>query len=605
MARKLIDTTRRLLEQETGTIYKTHGGAIRIALSFPNTYYLGMSNLGFQVVYRLFNELPGVVCERTFLPEPDDQQEHRRTQTPLFTLESRSNVKDFDVLAFSVSYELDYPNLLHIMDLAGIPIRAAERDDRHPLILVGGPVTILNAEPLCEFVDAMVVGEAEELVEPIADILKEFRGDKRRILLELAKLPGLYVPSFYQVDYHKDGTVRGFSSTEETSLPVQRQWVRSLEPYNISSVITTPNTEFSNMKLTEIMRGCGRHCRFCVVGYAMLPPRFKSQDTVVGTYDNVGLSERVGLVGASVYDHPDCETMTSDLVAKGIKYNVSSLRADTITDLLVENMYKGGQKSITIAPEAGSERLRGFINKVLTADQIRSAVEKAIRAGVRRVKLYYMVGIPSETMEDVEGICETAEMIRHEYGPERISLSVSCHVPKPGAPFMWVGQDPQPLLQQKVDHIRGRLRKYGNVKVLGESPRIAKIEATMARGDRRASALVYESYRQGSYSKSVLRDSGVSPAFFADRPREFDEVFPWDLIDLGFPKSYLWKEWQRALKMQFDPPCDVASCSRCGLCPSERDALDKRPWVGLTDYLNSRGSKRNLTQLTIAGGRKP
>lgn len=599
MSRKLTDTARRLLAEETGTIYKTHGARLNVALAFPNTYFLGMSNLGFQCVYRLFNEMSAVRCERVFLPEPAEAEEYRHTRTPLFTLESQARVRDMDVLAFSISYELDYSNVLHILELSGIPLRSVERGDNDPIILVGGPVTILNPEPLADFVDAMVVGEAEEVLEPIADVLAEFRGDRMRTLVELAKIPGVYVPEFYEVEYHPDGTVKGFSTTHETTLPVPRQWVRTLEPYNITSVITTPNTEFANFKLTEIMRGCGRHCRFCVVGYAFLPPRFKSGDTVRSAFEEVGSAQKLGLVGASVYDHPDCEPMTTEIVDKGIAYNVSSLRADTITDVLAENMVRGGQKSITVAAEAGSDRLRKFINKDITEDQVRDAVEKAMRAGVKRIKLYFMVGLPTEEMDDVEGIPLMAEKLNKEFHPERISLSVSCHIPKPGAPFMWAAQDSLPLLEKKVDHVRGRLRRYGNVKVLGESPRVAMFEATMARGDRRASALVEEFYRERVFSKSIYKRSGIDPAFYATRPREIEEVFPWDLIDLGFPKSYLWKEWQRALKMSFDPPCDVSSCSRCGICPSVRDEIDTRQWVGLKDYLAERGSKRGLAPLSV------
>lgn len=595
MSRRLCETAKRLLEAETGTTFKTRGCALNVALSFPNTYYLGMSNLGFQVVYRLFNEIEGVRCERVFLPEPEEAAEYRRSRTALFTLESQTNVRDFDVLAFSVSYELDYPNLLHILELSGIPLRSAEREDRDPLVLVGGPVTILNAEPLCEFVDAMLVGEAEEVIEPLARVLAEFKGDRGRLLRELAKIPGLYVPSFYDVDYNEDGTVRSFSAREQAALPVERQWVKTLDPYDISSVITTPNTEFSNFKLTEIMRGCGRHCRFCVVGYAFLPPRFKDGETVRSAFDNV--SGKVGLVGASVYDHPDCETMTTEMVERGLSYNVSSIRADTVTDRLAENMVKGGQKSITVAAEAGSDRMRKFINKDITEDQIRDAVEKAMRNGVRRIKLYFMVGLPTETMEDVEGIPLMAEMLNREFKPERISLSVSCHIPKPGAPFMWAGQDPLPLLDKKATHVRQRLQRYGNMKVLGESPRMAVFEATMARGDRLASRLVWEVYREGNYNRSALARSGVDPQFYAERPRDISEVFPWDIIDLGFPKTYMWKEWQRALKGAFDPPCDVSACSRCGICPPVRSDLDGREWVGLRDY---REERRRLTPLPLA-----
>lgn len=589
MSRKLIEKLQRLLRDERGTILRPHGARLRVALAFPNTYYLGMSNLGFQVVYRLFNEMPGVACERVFLPDPEDCEEYRRTATPLLTVETQRAVREFDILGFSVSYEPDYPNILHILDLAGLPLRAADRDERHPLVLLGGPVTVLNPEPIAEFVDAMLIGEAEESLVRIADAVAEAGTDRQATLEALAGIPGVYVPSFYDVHYHSDGTVAGFEAKRAgVPLPVRRVWVNDLERLDTSSVITTPNTEFANMRLTEIMRGCGRHCRFCVVGYAFLPPRFKSGDTVQKTYVNTVVGERVGLVGASVYDHPDAEEVTSDLVSRSIPYNVSSLRADTITPRLVQNMALGGQQSITIAPEAGSERLRDFINKRLTADQIRDAVATALRYGVRRVKLYYMVGLPTETMADVEGICETAEMIRSEFRPDRISLSVSCHVPKPGAPFMWTGQDPLKVLEQKVQRVRSRLRKYPDVRVLGESPRMAVLEATLARGDRRVSSLVYELYRADGSTREAFRRSGVDPAFYAERPRELDEVFPWDIIDLGFPKSYLWKEWQRALRGQQDPPCDVSVCSRCGICPGIRQELDPRPWVGLRDYVRTR-----------------
>jgi radical SAM superfamily enzyme YgiQ (UPF0313 family) len=521
-----------------------------------------MSNLGFLTVYKLLNELPGVACERFFLPENADRDEHARARIPLFTLESQRPVRDFDVVGFSVSYELDYPNLPLMLDLAGVPVRSRERGDLDPVVLAGGPVTVLNPEPLCGFVDAMLVGEAEEALAPIAEALAECRGSRSETLCELAKLPGVYVPEFYDVEYNEDGTVRRHVALQpEVHLPVRRQWVRDLTAYDTTSPVTTPNTEFSNMRLTEVMRGCGRHCRFCAVGYAFLPPRYRSGEAVA---QSVCGGERAGLVGASVFDHPDAESITADLVARGIPYSVSSLRADTVTDALAESMAKAGQNTVTIAPEVGSERLRRIINKNLSAEQISTAVDRVTRAGIRRLRLYYMVGLPTEEMDDVEAICREVEAIRHEFGPERLTVSVSCFVPKPGTPFMWARQDPLPLLRRKTRLLRDRLRRLPGVKVGGESPRMAVMEAVLARGDRRVGALVHGG---SGLSVRALRAAGVDPAFYAERARGLGETFPWEIVDLGVSKEYLWKEWQRALKGLPDPPCDTAVCTRCGLCP--------------------------------------
>ena len=556
---KLTEKVRILLSQETGTIRKPHGERLSFALAFPNTYWVGMSSLGFQLVYAMLNAIPDVVCERVFLPEPDEETLLRRARSRLFTLESQTPVSEFDALAFSIYFEMDYLNVLKTLSLSGLPLLASERDESHPLALAGGPCATFNPEPLAEFVDAFVIGEAEDAIPEIVDILRSAGGAPRMKLLErLANVAGVYVPRFYTPTYRGDGSVEGIEVAQGIPARVTRRRTADLGSHKGTSAILTPNTEFAEMRLTEVIRGCGRQCRFCAAGYTSLPPRPRK----VELSDD---ASRVGLVGSAVFDHPGAQAICEEMVGQGRGFSVSSIRLETLTRELAELMRRGGQETITLAPEAGTERLRRVINKATTDAQIMDAVEIACSAGFKRVKLYFMVGLPTETEDDVAATGALAGRIAAKFTSLNIQLSVSCYVPKPWTPFQWAPMATERELSAKINRLKAVVVGNRQVKMSAESPRMSVVQGWLARGDRRLALALARALESGSYARGI-EQSGLDPSFYTRRERGLDEVFPWDHIDLGVKKEYLRREYQRAFEGATTPPCDPPRCRRCGVC---------------------------------------
>lgn len=575
-SRRLIEKIKERLDREIGTIYKPHAGKIKFALAFPNTYYIGMSNLGFQIVYRLLNDREDVVCERVFLPDPSDLDELLRTGRPLVTMESQMPVREFDVLGFSVSYELDYPNVLRIMDLSGIKPLAANRDLADPLVIAGGPTATFNPEVLAPFTDAFVIGDAEETLPELVDVVRGgLTDDRESMLLELANVKGVYVPRFYEPVYNSDGTISHIHTTPGVPDKVHRRCIPELEAYPATTTILTPETEFSNMILAEVARGCGRKCRFCAAGYTYLPPRTRSETGILEGIRAVeekverhGMETppRVGLLSASVFDHPSSLLVCESLAEQDRLFSISSTRADTLTRDIVEALHKGGHETLTIAPEAGTDRLRCVINKNITHEELIAAAHTAWDGGFRRLKLYFMVGLPTETDEDIEGMLSLVREIAGLYPWQRISVSVSCFVPKPWTPFQWVGMDAEKSLADKVSRITRGLRGIRHVEVVGESAREAVAQGVLARGDRRlAESLILLSSESVSW-KAAFRRGGVAPSFYAQRSRPRDEALPWDHLDLGVSKDFLWREFERARIVARTPECMVGTCRLCGVC---------------------------------------
>ncbi len=596
MSRRLIEKTRGRLSRETGTIHRTHAGNIRFALAFSNTYYVGMSSLGFQIVYGLLNDTDGSMCERVFLPDPPELAELRRTGDSLITMESQTAVRDFDVVAFSVSFELDYPNLLRILALSRIDEVAGERGPDQPLVIAGGPAVTFNPEPLAPFVDAFVLGEAEEVLPEIVGTLREMGfHDREELLRALSRIEGVYVPSLYRPIYHADGTTERTETLNGAPERISRRWVRRLEDFDAVTVITTPDTEFSNMLLAEVARGCGRQCRFCAAGYAFLPPRARSAESVLsalgvrwlGTavpaaeFDEVprqggvepphpegggGAPPRAGLVSASVFDHPSSLLICKALLERERLFSISSMRADTLNRDIAETLRRGGHETLTIAPEAGTERLRLVLNKGMPDDEILRAVTIAWDAGFRRIKLYFMVGLPTETAEDIDGIADLAARIARMFPWEKVIVSVSCFVPKPWTPFQWAPMDEERSLSGKRAVIRRALGPVKPVEVVGESPRESVVQGVLARGDRRLRDALLIVAREDANWREAFRRTGIDPHFYAQRPRREDEVFPWDHLDLGVRKDYLRSEYERAISAAVTPQCKVGACRRCGVC---------------------------------------
>ena len=575
-SRHLIEKTKRRLAKEVGTVYKTHPGRLRFAVAFPNVYRVGMSNLGFQVVYGLLNGQEGIACERVFLPDAPDMEYLVRSGMPLFTMESQTPVRDFDVLAFSLSYELDYPNVVKMLALSGLAEESGERSTggEGPLVIAGGPAATFNPEPLSPFIDAFVIGEAEEVLPEVLEVLSQPEaGSRMDLLSRLACVEGVYVPCLYQPEYNNDGTIRRIRTAPGVPKKIRRRWVQDLDRHPATTAILTPETEFSNMMLVEVARGCGRQCRFCIAGYAFLPPRTRAESVVL---DSIRVGERVlahgdqlpriGLIGASLFDHASSLSVCRALLEDNRQFSISSTRADTLDRDLAEILQRAGHETLTMAPEAGTDRLRQTINKAMTEEEILRAAASAWDAGFRRLKLYFMVGLPTETSDDVAGIPALVSEIAGMYRWRRVLASVSCFVPKPWTPFQWMPMEDEKRLAAKIAGIRQALRSVRRAEVGVESAREAVAQGVLARGDRRLRTALLTLGREKISWGAAFRKSGVDPSFYAQRDRRREEMLPWDHVDIGVRKGYLWRESERALKASPAPACVVGSCRRCGVC---------------------------------------
>jgi radical SAM superfamily enzyme YgiQ (UPF0313 family) len=563
MSRKLYEKALHLLSQERPILplpdFKDRGGKLSIALAYPNRYYTAMSNLGFQAVYWLFNQAPGIVCERAFLPDPEDIPEYRRTETPLFSLESRRPVRSFDLLAFSVSYENDYPHLLTMMDLAGIPLLRKDRTGNDPLILAGGAAIMMNPEPLADFVDFFVIGEAEEVIAPLSETLRKGReknlsGDA--LLPGLAALEGVYVPRFYTPAYKADGTIESFTPDKGFPARVKKAWLQDLNASVTVSPIVTPNTELGNMLLLELSRGCRRGCRFCAGCYAYFPYRHRAaallQEAAVRGKER---AQKVGLVGAAISDYPAILSLGRKILQEQIPLSFSSLRVDSLSPELADLAFQSGQKTITLAPDAGSERMRRVLRKGFSEDIILGAVGTLAERGFKYFRLYFMVGLPEEAREDVKAIIDLTRKIQHQAlvkspgkkKAERITVSLNSFVPKPGTPFQWHPLEDLSGLNEKVKGVKEGLRKDRNISVTADLPKWAYLQNLLSRGDRRVGKLLLAAHKLGGNWPQAYRSVDINPDFYVYRKRSFEEILPWDFIDAGLKKENLWKAYQEAL----------------------------------------------------------
>ncbi|MDH7570067.1 MAG: radical SAM protein, partial [Armatimonadota bacterium] len=463
---------------------------IRACLVYPNTYQVGMSHLGFQTLHALLNGLEGFSCERAFLPSRDELLLFESSRQLLFSLETQTPLAQFDLIGFSVCYELDYPNLVRVLLLSGIPPFARDRAENHPLVIAGGPCITYNPEPLADFLDACVVGEGEETIAALTQVLRDVsmaRGAARRDLLAaLAQVPGVYVPSLYAVETAPSGFAVPGSPRRGAPERVPRQWVRHLERYPCASLILTPDTQFGDLFCVEVMRGCGRGCRFCLAGYVWRPPRARPRAQILELVAAALPHRRkVGIVGPSISDYPDLPGLLEGIRELGAEVSASSLRADVLWPEPVLSLAQSGETAITIAPEAGLERLRRAVNKSVTDDQIDAAVENALSAGIRRVKLYFMIGLPTETEADVEAIGEMCRRLASRPGVRQVHASVNPFVPKPGTPLQWCAMEAERQLEEKRRRLRNLLRHHRQVELSGESPRSAVVQCVLSRGDRR------------------------------------------------------------------------------------------------------------------------
>jgi radical SAM superfamily enzyme YgiQ (UPF0313 family) len=556
------EKARERLAEETGTVTKDWGGRVRIALVFPNTYYVGMSNLGFQTIYWHLNQRPDIVCERAFFPDPEDLPEHERLRVPVLSLESQRPLAEFDCVAFSTTYENDYLNMLRILELSGIPIRAAERGPSDPLVAMGGVCAWSNPEPLAAFVDWFFLGEGEESSHEVFELWQQVREAERQpeaargtFFRALLGVEGIYVPRFYDVKYHEDGTVAEVLAYDGAPLPVRKRRLLNTDAYDTVSMVRTANTEFGEMALLEVGKGCGRGCRFCMEGEIYRPIRHRHIDAILRAAETaLQHGRRIGLVGACVSDYPWIDDLMAALRARGVDVSLSSVRADSLSPGLVKGLLESGSRTLTIAPEAGTERLRTVIHKSLSDQRLFEAVDLIADSGVPSVKMYFMIGQPTETAEDVEAIIRLAKTARHRILERRrdprslaeLTVGVSSFVPKPWTAFQWCAMAEVRALDGKIHSLRRELRRVG-IRFTHDVPKWAHLQAVLARGDRHVSDLLQLALTHRGDWKRAFREWLRNPDFYACRERPLTERFPWDHFEVGTKRERLETEYQRAL----------------------------------------------------------
>jgi radical SAM superfamily enzyme YgiQ (UPF0313 family) len=554
------------ISREVGYVRKPHGGRLRVALAFPNTYFVGMSNLGLQTVYRLLNADERVVCERVFLPAKQELASLVARRVPLVTLESQTAVRDFDVFAFSVSFEWDYTNVVTMLKLAGLKPRVSQRDPRDPLVVIGGAITFVNPEPLAPFADVVAAGEGEILVPTLVNAFAETPGDRASLLGALAGQPGFYVPSLYDVHYDGPGRVAAISPSAEGSAPkvVRKAAVKAtdrLDPPSTS--IFTPDTEFGARFLIEVVRGCANLCRFCWAGYNYLPvrpfPTSRILELAAAARDH---ATRVGLVSIALCDHPDIVHILERLVAMGYGISPASLRLDDLTEPIVRLLRESGERSITIAPETGSDRLRRVINKTVTNDQILDRAELVFASGIENLKLYYMIGLPTETDDDLVAIRDLTIQIRERMvaharprgGIGRVVASVNPLVPKPGTTYQWAPMTETAVIDEKSQRLRALVADLENVYFNIKSERHSYYQGLLSLGDRRVADVIERAEENGGNWRAAVAESGLDADAYLYRDRSGDAFLPWQIIDGGMKAAFFRSELEKSLRAEWTMP---------------------------------------------------
>ena len=569
----LIDRLQELYKDEDSRVTINPHAEQKVAIVYPNTYFVGMSNLGLHIIYEEINLHPSSVCERIFLPEKKELDAYDKTKTPLMSVETQRPMHQFDVVAFDVTFEMDYFHIPLMLRHGRVPVTSEARTGFDPIVIAGGPCATFNPEPFADFIDAFIIGEGEGIVTAVLERIRKGRenGESREeTIAGLAQIDGVYVPVLYTPQYDDNKRFVGYDIADGAPKIIRRHF----EPLTSGgeTVIATNFTEFGAMYIIEVARGCGRHCRFCMAGYCFRVPRVRPLDILKEGVDRAEkLGKKVGLMGAAISDYPEVDELVTYIRSKDMRYSCASLRADSLTQAVVDGLAESGQKTITIAPETGSERLRRVINKGISEENLRTAAQLSAKSGIQHMRLYIMIGLPTETDEDIDaiiGLAERTQAHMAEVGCKgRLTLSINPFIPKPFTPFQWMAMDHQKSVEKKLQYIKKSLQKNRRIEVLVESPKEAYIQGVLARGDRRlGKVLAACALDRGSKSfKSEMKKAGLDMDDCNYRERKFEDYLPWSHLDMGLRNGYLEQEWQRAVDEAYTPPC-MEGCKRCGVC---------------------------------------
>ena len=549
-----------LLSRERGFVKKIWGTCHTVCLAYPNIYRIGMANLGFQSIYKIINELPSFLCERVFLPVSGDDAEFVTGAAETVSLENQKPVRDFDILAVSISFENDYPSVLKLLERSGIPLTSKDRNSRHPLVIGGGVALTLNPEPLADYFDLFILGEAEEALPLFAAVFSEARHlelDKKTLLLEAQKkLPGVYVPSLYAVNYSRQGKIRDILPLAD-GLPgkIRISSIKNINAFSTTEVISSRDSEMAEMYLVEVNRGCPHRCRFCAAGHVYAPPRFRGYAEIISAVDDgLRIKKKIGLVGTAVSDHSDLVKICQYIVNQGAQAGIGSLRLDRINENTVSLIKECGIETVALAPEAGSQRLRDFLRKGISLDDILNSARCLIEKEIFNLRLYFMLGLPTEEEADIDAIIDLVKKIQHavightsgKRKFRRITLSLNQFIPKPRTPLQWCALANVQDVGKKITKITRAFRPDRQIHVIADVPKGDYVQALLSLGDRRVGDILLAVHlRNGNWSQA-LKDVNIHPDFYVYRQKDLDEIMPWDVIDVGMSKKKLLQEYEEA-----------------------------------------------------------
>ena len=602
-----IQKPARYIGGEWNSIVKDHDTVdVKVALAFPDVYEVAMSHLGLKIIYSVINRRNDALAERVYAPWTDMEKMMREKHIPLFSLENKCPVRDFDVLGFTLPYEMSYTNVLNMLDLAGIPVFSKDRGDEYPIIVCGGPC-VYNAEPMCDFIDLFFIGESEEAIEEMVDIIKQWKaegkpGGKEEELRRLAQIEGCYVPAFYEASYYEDGTFRSIKPLrKDVQFPVKKRVIHNVDKVAVDDMPILPHIEIVHDRaVLEMFRGCSRGCRFCQAGMIYRPVREKKeshlQELAERLIQNTGYNE-ISLMSLSSADYSRLPELVDHLMDKfqnrRVSVSLPSLRVDSFSIDIAKKVQQVRKSGLTLAPEAGTQRMRDVINKGITEKNIMEACSNAFKNGWSKVKLYFMLGLPTETDEDLAGIVDLAMRIKNLYHDIRgrydcrITVSVSSFVPKPFTPFQWMPQCTVAEVERKQQYLK-KLFTDRHIRYVYHDAKTGYLEAVLARGDRKIGQVIYTAWKKGciydgwteffQYDRwmEAFEECHVNPDLYANRDRDEYEAEPWDHIDCGVTKDFLRKEWRMAQRGVHTFDCRRKPCNGCAVCP----ALD----VKLIDY---------------------